>query len=331
MGMGVSHGPTVVLPAQMWAERAATEVHGTERNLNTLDGRFLTYAELLAERGEPFAREATLGNFQLQFAQCQRALDRLADDLATARPDVLVVIGSDQDELYRDGNVPAFAVYHGGEIATWKRDQTGYPAWRRAVTAAYGMDEVHRYPGSPALARQLVEQLVGAGFDVAASDAVPDPIRAGFGHAWGFVAERLFRDTPIPMIPVLINGFRPPNVPTPRRCYELGFALRRAIEASPLDARVAVMASGGLSHMLCEETLDRSVIDALLSGEHEPLCALPPHSLQSGSSEIRSWIALAAATSHLKPDWLEYVPVYRTPAGSGMGCAFASWNTSTTS
>ena len=107
MGMGVSHGPTVVLPAQMWAERAATEVHATERNLNTLDGRFLTYAELLAERGEPFAREATLGNFQLQFVQCQRALDRLADDLATARPDVLVVIGSDQDELYRDGNVPA--------------------------------------------------------------------------------------------------------------------------------------------------------------------------------------------------------------------------------
>jgi aromatic ring-opening dioxygenase catalytic subunit (LigB family) len=325
LGAGLSHGPTVVLQPEIWAARAATEVTSPERTLNALDGRFLTHAERLAEVGPRHAAEATLENFRRQHSTIQRALDRLAADLAAARPDAIVVIGSDQDELYRDGLVPAIAVHHGSTVSTWKRDQSGYPEWRRAVTTAYAMDEVHHYPGASQLGRELVERLVERGFDVAASDAVPDPLRVGFGHAWGFVARRLFADAPPPMVPVLLNGFRPPNRPSAARCYALGVALRDAIESTRGAERVAILASGGLSHMLCEEDLDRRVLGAMLARDRTTLEALPMISLQSGSSEILAWIAMHAATRHLAPAWLEYVPVYRTAAGSGMGCAFGLW------
>ena len=39
-------------------------------------------------------------------------------------------------------------------------------------------------------------------------------------------------------------------VPSARRCYRLGQALRRAIESYPEDLRVAIVATGGLSHQV---------------------------------------------------------------------------------
>src|SRR5665213_2016227 len=46
-----------------------------------------------------------------------------------------------------------------------------------------------------------------------------------------------------------------------------GVALRRAVESSPLYLRVGLIASGGLSHQIIDEELDRSVIDALIAGD----------------------------------------------------------------
>jgi hypothetical protein len=52
---------------------------------------------------------------------------------------------------------------------------------------------------------------------------------------------------------------------------------------------------------------------------------MPRDALRSGSSEILNWI-VAAGVMHGKPlAWTEYVPVYRTAAGTGVGCAFVSW------
>jgi len=45
--------------------------------------------------------------------------------------------------------------------------------------------------------------------------------------------------------------------------------------------------------------------------------------LNSGSSEIRNWIAVAAMFQSVKAKWSEYLPVYRTVAGTGIGLAFA--------
>ncbi|HVN28723.1 MAG TPA: hypothetical protein VMT64_09575, partial [Candidatus Binataceae bacterium] len=97
------------------------------------------------------------------------------------------------------------------------------------------------------------------------------------------------------------------------------------IDASTLNRRIAVVASGGLSHFVTNEPLDHRIIEALKTGDATDLCRLPAKLLKSGSSEIRNWIAVAGIIGDAKAKWIEYVPVYRTPAGTGIGLAFARW------
>ncbi len=86
------------------------------------------------------------------------------------------------------------------------------------------------------------------------------------------------------------------------------------------------MASGGLSHFVIDEELDQIVIAALRAKDAATLQELPRERLNAGSSEIRNWICVAGATEHLTLDWLDYVPCYRTPAGTGTAMCFASWS-----
>ena len=90
-------------------------------------------------------------------------------------------------------------------------------------------------------------------------------------------------------------------------------------------ARVGILASGGLSHFTIDEALDRAVLEACRNADEATLSALPPAKLDSGNSEIRNWIVAAGAAAGLKMLWQEYVPLYRTPAGTGCGMAFAAW------
>jgi hypothetical protein len=129
----------------------------------------------------------------------------------------------------------------------------------------------------------------------------------------------------VPIVPILINTFYPPNQPLPRRCYAFEQALRAAIEAWPAPKRVAVVASGGLSHFTVNEKLDRRVLDMLRDKDAAGLMALPAAKLTSGSSEIRNWIAAAGALEGLDVRWSDYVPGYRTAAGTGTGIGFAAW------
>ena len=69
--------------------------------------------------------------------------------------------------------------------------------------------------------------------------------------------------TMLPILPVTINTYFPPNQPTAARCYAFGKALRRAIESWDSTKRVAVVASGGLSHFVVDEELDRGVLKAM--------------------------------------------------------------------
>ena len=152
-----------------------------------------------------------------------------------------------------------------------------------------------------------------------------DPHKNGFGHAYGFIVKRLFQGRTIPIVPIMLNTYFPPNVPSAKRCHKLGQAIRAIIEASSSNVRVAIVASGGLSHFIVDEQLDRQVMTALLERDAKTLQAIPREALHSGSSEILNWITLGGAVEHLAPTWHEYQPIYRTPAGTGVGTAFAIW------
>ena len=92
-----------------------------------------------------------------------------------------------------------------------------------------------------------------------------------------------------------------------------------------MGARVGIVASGGLSHFVVDETLDRRVLQGL-GGDSELLVTLPRGALHAGSSEILNWILVAGAVGARPLRWSDYQPIYRTPAGTGVGVGFAVWD-----
>jgi 3-O-methylgallate 3,4-dioxygenase len=122
-----------------------------------------------------------------------------------------------------------------------------------------------------------------------------------------------------------LNTFYPPNQPTAARCVALGTALRDAIAQYDGGARVAVIASGGLSHHLVNEDLDATVVNALRQGDLDTLAGLPSTALLGGSSEIRNWIAMAPTTLALSLRQGCYEACYRNAAGIGSGMGFFGW------
>ena len=324
LGIGAAHSPLLTIDWEEWQRRAEADFENPALNLS--DGRLLSYAELVAENGAPYTSLATAEQFEKSAGHSQASLDRLADAIEASAPDVIVVIGDDQGELFSLANTPAISIYYGDEILTndtWGRDDK--PAWMQEMAKGYAMDRVHSFPAAPALARQVIVGLIDRHVDVGATAHVEDPVKAGFGHAFGFIAERLLRGRSVPILPILLNTYFPPNVMRSDRAFQIGGKLRDAIEASADDLRVAVVASGGLSHFVVDEVLDRRVLTGLEPGQDHQLRDIPPEALHSGSSEILNWIMTAGAVNHLPLSWAEYEPVRRTPAGTGVGLAFACW------
>lgn len=338
-GMGMSHSPLVTLHDSLWGEWAAQD--STIAILYDTEGHPTTYTELAARAGNRYAQQATPEYWKIQYAAVRRAVAGLAADVAAAKLDVLVIIGDDQLELLSFTNMPALAIFYGNKISSgiWTSRFAAYqrqgqppgarlsPELQRAVVESYAMESHHEFASAPDFAKEILERLVEYGFDVAGLGEIPaNDESAGLGHAYGAIVTQVMRDQPIPLVPILVNTYFPPNQPTPSRCYDLGLALRQAIEASPAGLRVGIAASGGLSHFVTDERLDRQVFAALRAGAEEQLRAIPRNLLNAGSSEIRHWIAVAAACRDLNLAWDEYIPVYRTFAGTGCGLGFASWS-----
>jgi hypothetical protein len=90
---------------------------------------------------------------------------------------------------------------------------------------------------------------------------------------------------------------------------------------------VAVIGSGGMSHFVVDEELDRGFLDAMKRKDKNALIAIPPYMFRSGSSELKNWIPVSGAMNDvgLAMSYLEYQPLYRSAAGTGSGMAFAIW------
>jgi 3-O-methylgallate 3,4-dioxygenase len=310
-------------PASDWPR--FIERDSRRSNLLNIEGQPTTYEAQLQRAPADIAAQIAPERMQTRHAAVEGAMVRLGDYLHEARLDALIVVGDDQDELYHPENMPGILVYYGETIPNVPlgADFKG-PEWARRATARWYEESTPRdYPVHAGLARHLIAELIDREFDVAASDRVPEG--QGEGHAIGFVHKRIMQEV-VPIVPVCINTYYPPNQPTPRRCYRLGQAIRAAVEAFPGDLRVGIIGSGGLSHFVVDEELDRGFIDMLRRKDAAAIEALPRDKLNSGSSEIRNWICVAGAVEHLSLEWSLYEPGYRTPAGTGTGLGFAFWS-----
>jgi aromatic ring-opening dioxygenase catalytic subunit (LigB family) len=324
LGLATSHTPLFTLHSDDWQLRADADRMNPRLNLS--DGRRLRYEELLAEVGPKYAEASQQEELARKAALCEAALDHLAKALAQARPDVVVVVGDDQGELFSPSNQPAIAICHNDTLITSDAfGREGSPDWVVKAGKGYLMDARHALPGHTQFALALIHGLVDQGVDVTAvADSGKDD-KDGLGHAFGFIAKRLYGGLSIPMVPILLNTYFPPNVPTAARCHDIGLRLREVIEADTSSLRVAIVASGGLSHFVVDEALDRSVMAALSSQDQSVLRNLPRCALNSGSSEILNWVLTAGAMKGTSVTWSEYLPLYRTPAGTGVGAGFAIW------
>ena len=159
---------------------------------------------------------------------------------------------------------------------------------------------------------------------MAVSDRVENP-RAPPSATPTAHRQGLFRGRTFPVLPILLNTYSPPNVPSAARCFDVGQAIRQVVEASPASLRVAIIASGGLSHFVVDEPLDRGVLAAIEARDAQALRAIPRCALNSGSSEILNWVMTAGAMHGTPVQSVEYHPLQRTPAGTGVGAGFVVW------
>jgi 3-O-methylgallate 3,4-dioxygenase len=326
LGLGTSHSPQLSTLPELWADRGERDKN--HRELIGTDGIVSNYDELLArtEVGR-IAREITPEKFQQRHARNQKGIAKIKQALYAAELDLLVMVGDDQQEYLCDDNMPGICIYWGDEVVV--KGRGAEPSTSNRPLIEYSPDD-RTVPTHAALGKHLIEYLVEAEFDVGRSSFL-DPNRGGrsqggIGHAFGFVYHRLMQQKLIPTVPIMVNTYYPPNQPTPKRCYDLGRTLRSAIEAWPVKARVGILASGGMSHFVVDEELDHMVLDGMREKSIVKLSQLPREKMNSGSSEMRNWIVVAGATEHLEMELFDYVPCYRSPAGTGCAMGFAKWD-----
>jgi len=317
-GMAVPHSGMLGQPPEKWPEDGLRDRAKDElwyRN------RTWTFPELAAERaGENFEALLTIEERTARSQRCTAALNEMRKAYEAAKADVVVILGKDQKEVFLD-MMPSIAIYTGEETFN------GPP--QRKVYAA---DHMVTQPGCPDLAVHITRSLEKAGFDIA--DLMQWPPHSWLKnekivpHAYGFVFHQIMSDQPTPAVPILINTFYPPTQPSMARCIQFGKALGDAIKSWPADKRVAVIASGGLTHFVCDTELDQKFLGYLKAGDLAGLEAIDDRSYQSGTSEVKLYIpVLMAAQSFGAPMTLvDYVPCYRTEAGTGEGMAFMYWS-----
>lgn len=265
--------------------------------------------------------------------RAKAAIEVLREKLNEMNPDVLVIFGDDQNECFDFSNFPALSVFVGESFKGPEPGTRGKPELYRSI------------PGHPGLAVHMLMSLLSNRFDPAFSQTDPNP-EHGMCHAVMRPLEFLERYD-IPVIPVLANGYYPPQPPA-IRCYEVGRAVREAIDSYPEDLRVVAIGSGGLWHTpmrneaYLDEEFDHSILNYLEKGDirgmaeffdsykvpdgdtsqdisagQRGMTGMPTLSgPQMGTRETCNWIGAAATADGRPTTVIDYIPIYASPIGT---------------
>jgi hypothetical protein len=331
LGIGTSHAPQLITTVEEWQLRVAAD----QKAPHFFRCKPYVFDELVTLRaGEGLGAELTPERQNAKHARNQTALDHLGDVLRDAAIDVAVIVGNDQSECFSNENVAAFSIYRGESfenIPKTAEQIARMPPGIAPTALGYAPPDRATYRGVPELADHMIGSLMGSGFDVGQTTQLPVGPQGtnSIQHAFGFVYRRLMRDDVIANVPVFVNTHYPPNRPTAARCVAFGESLANAIAAWPQDLRVALIASGGLTHYVIDEEFDRRVLKAMMENDMPALAAIDEGWLLSGgTAELKNWLPVASAmkVAGLSMSLHDYVPCYRSDAGTGTAMAFASWS-----
>jgi hypothetical protein len=338
LGVGISHFPGFANPDEQMALRVKQVISSDKVPELLKDPRNWPepmQREWAADEGAAFAAE-----HRRQFVDGARKIRQAIDDF---RPDAVIVFGDDQYENFREDLIPPFCIYIVPQF-----DLRPY-LWTRAGEPQPNVwgeprDHVFHVQGQPQIGRFLARAALEAEFDMSYAYRVRDPDGDALGHAFNFTLAYLDYDRagwPHPIVPVAINAYGSgiirnrglvghlfgtgeadpdPPAPSPKRCFELGQALARALKASPW--RTVLVGTSSWSHAFLtprnhyvypDVETDRRRFEALSSGNYLAWRDIPLEDLEAaGEHELLNWMPLVGAMHELgqKPSYCEFLETY---------------------
>jgi protocatechuate 4,5-dioxygenase beta chain len=226
------------------------------------------------------------------------------------RPDVIFLVYNDHATAFSLDLIPTFAI--------------GTAAQYQPADEGWGPRPVPTVMGHPDLAAHIAQSVIQDDFDLTIVNkmdvdhglTVPLSLMCGQPTQW-----------PCPVIPFAVNVVQYP-VPSGRRCFNLGRAIRKAVESYDEPLNVQIWGTGGMSHQLqgpraglINAEWDKRFLDRLIA-EPEALAQVPhiDYVREAGSEgiELVMWLIARGAMSDSAPlvkHRFYHVPASNTAVG----------------
>ena len=234
--------------------------------------------------------------------------------LGRLKPDVAIVVYNDHGADFMFDKYPTFAL---GTAESYGIADEGF-----------GTRPLPEVPGDSDLSMHVSESLVADEFDLTICQELKVehgflvPMNLCFPHGMGSDGKAGW---PVKAIPLQVNVIQHP-LPTARRCYKLGQALRRSIETYPSDLKIVVLGTGGMSHQLqgkrfgfMNEAFDQDFLDRLETAP-ESLAGISHQEIMERAGaeavELIMWLTMRGA---LSPRARRVHRHYYAPMTTGMG------------
>ena len=192
--------------------------------------------------------EDAAGEKGQRFLQTTKEMEKWLED---TEADVIVLISDDHFNSYFYDHMPSFTIGI-GECEGWGDWQI--PEYKIPVQ------------------QELAKHILDTGLENNIDFAFTMRMKVDHGHTQSIYF--LNSELKIPVVPIAVNTAAPP-LPTMDRCFQLGEVLRKSIESWESDKKVAIVASGGLSHWVpipkidSEKQEDQGLIHILKNGRQE--------------------------------------------------------------
>lgn len=239
------------------------------------------------------------------------AFKRVGNEIKAARPDAIVVISDDHLHNFFLNNFPAFC------FGAADHYPTPVEHWLKT--------EKTILPGDSMFGSHLLGEALEAGFDPSFSmeltldhGTITPLSLAGIGNT-------------IPVVPLLVNCVQPP-LPKMRRCIQLGRFLAEAIASYDGAERIAILATGGISHDvgtprmgMVNETFDHEFVRLLSAGDDDALIAYSTDHVNeagNGAEEIRNWLIAYGAAGNARFEQI----CYQAEPNWYTGICLGRWN-----
>ena len=224
-------------------------------------------------------------------------------------PDVAIVVYNDHGADFMFDKYPTFAI--------------GVAERYAIADEGFGTRPLPEVRGDADFSIHLCEKLMEAEFDLTVCQEMR--VEHGFLVPMNLCFEHTAQGWPLAAVPLQVNVIQHP-LPTGRRCFKLGQALRKAVSTYEKDLRVVVMGTGGMSHQLqgkrfgfMNEAFDQMFLNEI-ERNPEKLAELSHQELmeQAGAEavELIMWHVMRGA---LSPQARRVHRHYYAPMTTGMG------------